>query len=112
MKDLPILQKTYDLIQWYIPILERLPKTHKYTLGDRIINQLYTLFEELIKAQFSQQKSAILIPLNTCLTILRYQSRLLLDFNLINIQRYENTIRHIDSIGKDLGGWIHQQKLV
>ncbi|KPQ35334.1 MAG: hypothetical protein HLUCCO16_16790 [Phormidium sp. OSCR] len=38
MKELPIIQKTYDLIQWYVPILNRLPKTHKFTLGDRIIS--------------------------------------------------------------------------
>ena len=25
MQDLPIIQKTYDLIKWYVPILNRLP---------------------------------------------------------------------------------------
>jgi len=44
MKELPIIQKTYDLIQWYVPILNRLPKTHKFTLGDRIISNLYDIF--------------------------------------------------------------------
>ena len=34
MKELSIIQKTYDLIQWYVPIFNRLPKTHKFTLGD------------------------------------------------------------------------------
>ncbi len=27
--DLPIIQKTYDLIKWYVPILGRLPRDHK-----------------------------------------------------------------------------------
>jgi len=35
MNDLPINQKTYDLIRWYVTILERLPKIHKYTLGNQ-----------------------------------------------------------------------------
>jgi hypothetical protein len=43
MSDLPIIQKTYDLIQWYIPILNRLPRDHKFMLGDRMINELYNL---------------------------------------------------------------------
>ncbi|GAA6617900.1 hypothetical protein [Scytonema sp. NUACC26] len=34
MEELPIIQKTYDLIKWYVPILNRLPKTHKFILGD------------------------------------------------------------------------------
>ena len=38
MEELPIIQKTYDLIKWYVPILHRLPKTHKFTLGNGMIN--------------------------------------------------------------------------
>ncbi|SKB15083.1 hypothetical protein PL11201_690104 [Planktothrix sp. PCC 11201] len=26
MSELPIIQKTYDLIKWYVPILNRLPR--------------------------------------------------------------------------------------
>ena len=44
MKELSVIQKTYDCIKWYVPIIERLPKIHKFTLGDRIINGLYDLF--------------------------------------------------------------------
>ena len=36
MTDLPIIQKTCDLITWYIPIINRLPRDHKFLLGDRI----------------------------------------------------------------------------
>ena len=35
--ELPIVQKTYDLIKWYVPILNRLPKDHKFGLGDRMV---------------------------------------------------------------------------
>jgi hypothetical protein len=38
MEELPIIQKTYDLIKWYVPILNRLPKDHKFILGDRVSN--------------------------------------------------------------------------
>jgi hypothetical protein len=27
-QELPIIQKTYDLILWYVPILNRLPRDH------------------------------------------------------------------------------------
>jgi len=52
MEELPIIQKTYDLIKWYIPILNRLPKDHKFMLGDRIIARLYDLLERLIQARY------------------------------------------------------------
>ncbi|MDX2214838.1 MAG: hypothetical protein SFY66_16235 [Oculatellaceae cyanobacterium bins.114] len=41
--DLPVIQKTYDLVKWYIPILNRLPRDHRFTLGERMINGLYDL---------------------------------------------------------------------
>jgi hypothetical protein len=89
MEDLSIIQKTYDLIVWYVPILNRLPRDHKFLLGDRLIAGLYDLLEHLIDAQYAKVKVAKLQALNPKLSILRRQTRLLLDFGLIKSQRYE-----------------------
>lgn len=110
MSDLPIIQKTYDLIKWYVPILTRLPREHKFMLGDRIIARLYDLLEGLIQARYAQEKLPKLRNLNTQLDILRHQTRLLLDFQLLSAQRYEYVSQHINTIGTDLGGWIKQQR--
>ncbi|MDB9494390.1 diversity-generating retroelement protein Avd [Spirulina major CS-329] len=109
MDELPIIQKTYDLIQWYVPILNHLPRDHKMVLGDRIIRNLYEFLEILILARYSAQKHDLLRSLNPKLSILRYQTRLLMDFKLISVERYEYIAKQIDSIGKELGGWINQQ---
>ncbi|QFS51275.1 diversity-generating retroelement protein Avd [Nostoc sphaeroides] len=93
-----------------MPIIERLPKIHKFSLGDRIINQLYDLLEGLIKAKYAKNKLPQLESLNTELDILRYQTRMLLDFNKISVERYEYAIKLLDEIGIELGGWIKKQK--
>ncbi len=111
MNELPIIQKTYDLIKWYIPILNRLPREHRFTLGDRIINNLYDLLEGLIKARYAKKdKLAQLQLLNTQIDILRYQTRLLFDFQLISAQRYQYINQQLNDIGMYLGGWIKQQQ--
>ncbi len=110
MKELSIIQKTYDLIKYYVPIIERFPKVHKFTVGDRIINQLYDLLEGLIKAKYANKKLNHLINLNVQLDILRHQTRLLLDFQLIALKRYHYISQQIDSIGVELGGWIKKQR--
>ncbi|WP_016952027.1 diversity-generating retroelement protein Avd [Anabaena sp. PCC 7108] len=110
MSDLPIIQKTYDLVKWYVPIINRLPRNHKYLLGDRIITGLYDLLEGLVVARYSQNKLVQLENLNTKLDVIRYQTRLLLDFDLIKTERYEYVQKLINEIGIDLGGWIKQQK--
>ncbi|BAB75195.1 diversity-generating retroelement protein Avd [Anabaena sp. FACHB-709] len=110
MKELSVIQKTYDCIKWYVPIIERLPKIHKFTLGDRIINQLYDLLEGLIKAKYAKNKLPQLESLNSQLDILRYQTRMLFDFDKMSIERYEYVIKLIDEIGTELGGWIKNQR--
>ncbi|WP_044197477.1 hypothetical protein, partial [Oscillatoria acuminata] len=72
MDELPIIKKTYDLIQWYIPILNRLPRVHKMMLGERIVTNLYEFLENLIIARYSSPKSNLLRALNPKLSILRY----------------------------------------
>ncbi|MBF2065282.1 MAG: diversity-generating retroelement protein Avd [Calothrix sp. C42_A2020_038] len=96
MEELPIIQKTYDLIKWYVPILHRLPKGQKFTLADRIINRLYNILEDLIIARYAKDKLNKLASINTQLDILRYQTRLLLDFQLIPTHRYEYAIKLIN----------------
>ncbi len=110
MNDLPIIQKTHDLIQWYVPILNRLPRDHKFMLGDRIIGGLYDLLEGLIRARYAREKLPQLHQLNTQLDILRHQAKLLLDFKLLSAKRYEYVGQHINGIGIELGGWIKQQR--
>ena len=110
MDELPIIQKTYDLVLWYIPILNRLPVSFKFNLGDRISTNLYDFLDTLLKVQYQSQKVNQLEQLNQNLTVLRYQTRLLLDFRLIDLKRYEYIITLFDEIGTNLGGWIKQQK--
>ena len=110
MRELPIIQTTYDFIKWYVPLLNRLPRDHKFALGDRMVASLYDMMEGLIEARYASQKLDILLPLRGKLDILRYQTRLLFDFKLVNVKRYENASRKIDEIGKQLSGWIQQQQ--
>ncbi len=56
MQDLPVIQRTYDLIKWYVPILNRLPREHKFLLGERIVTGLYDLLEGLIQARYAKEK--------------------------------------------------------
>ena len=106
---LPILQKTYDLVRWYVPIINRIPKNQKYLLGDRLITSLYNFLEGLIHAQYSREKLPTLTALNTQLEVIRYQTRLLYDFTIIPTERYQHAAKLINEIGTDLGGWIKHQ---
>jgi hypothetical protein len=82
--ELPIIQATLDLIQWFVPVLNRLPRDHRFALGDRLIAGLYDLLEGLVAAHYATAKLERLEPLNARPDLLRLQIPLLHSFQLID----------------------------
>lgn len=88
--ELPVVQRTYDLVLWYVPILNKLPRDHRFNLGDRLISNLYDLLEGLIATRYGRDnKITALERLNLKLELLRYQTRLLADLGLVSADRRE-----------------------
>lgn len=109
-KELPIVQQTYDLILWFLPLISRLPRDHRFTLGERLTNGLYDVLDQLLLARYESNKLPRLEAINGKLDILRYQTRLLKDLQLIDARRFGHAAGLIDEIGRGLGGWIRQQR--
>jgi hypothetical protein len=108
--ELPILEATLELIRWFLPILHRLPRQHRHGLGDRLIAHLYELMEQLALARFQRDKLPILEPLAGRLHLIQLQTRLLHEFTLIDLRRYEHASRLIAAIGRQHSGWLAQQR--
>jgi hypothetical protein len=108
--ELPIIQLTYDLIKWFVPIINRMPRDQKFTLGDRLLNNLYDFLEGLILARYSRERVRRLEALNGKLDVLRHETRLLLDFDIIKPESYRHAAKSINEIGGSLGNWLKQQK--
>ncbi len=75
-----------------------------------MVSGLYDILEGLILARYGEEKLAKLEILNAKLDILRHQTRLLREFDLMSVERYEYVGKLVNEIGKELGGWIKQQK--
>lgn len=97
--ELPIIEQTRDLILWYVPLLNRLPRDHRYTLGERIITSLYELLEELIRARYSKDKREQLEASNLRLELLRQQAHLLVSFKLIDGGQYKHVSQLFNAVG-------------
>jgi len=108
--ELPIIQATTDLIRWFVPLLNRLPRDHRFALGDRLVGGLYDLLEGLVTARYSSVKLPRLESLAANLDLLQIQTRLLHDFHLIDEKRYEHASRLLEGVGRQLTGWIGQRR--
>jgi hypothetical protein len=108
--ELPIIQAAIDLIRWYVPLLNGLPRAHKFGLGDRIVANLYEVLEGLVVARYGREKLPLLEPVAARLDLLQIQTRLLHDFQLIDTRRYEHASRLMETVGRQLSGWLAQQR--
>ena len=102
--------KLYDVIKWLFPQVEKFPRSHKFTLGDRIINLTLDVLELLIEATYTRRRLELLRRANIQLEKLRYLIRLSHDFSLFSTKQYEYISGEINEVGKRIGGWIKQHE--
>ena len=106
-EELVVIQKLYDYLVWVSPIINRLPRDKKYTIGDRLLNRLYDVLEDLIKAKYrSRKKLELLRQANVGLEIVRFYQRLILSDNLWDRKRYQFASKSVNEIGILLGKWV------
>jgi hypothetical protein len=107
-KDLPAVQKAYDLCKEIIPRVSRFPRDYKFTIGDRIIGNCLAVLELLIQASYRRDKIALLDEANLRLERLRFLLRLCRDLGALSNKGYEHVMKMITELGSQVGGWRKQ----
>ena len=104
------ITRTYDLLKWTIPQLQKFPREQKFLLGDRIENGLLDILELLVDANYSRKKIDQLRQANLRLEMLRFLFRISFELKYLNQRRYEHAASRLDEIGRMVGGWLRQQR--
>ncbi|HOK20633.1 MAG TPA: diversity-generating retroelement protein Avd [Candidatus Paceibacterota bacterium] len=106
LDDLIIFQKTYDLILWIFPMINRFPKKQRFVLGQQIENELLGIIKDIILVNNERNKTEILKRISVRLDTLRILIRLAKDLKFLSIKQYENAAVKMNEIGKLLSGWM------
>ena len=109
-KQINALTKTYDLLLWIIPQLEKFPKSQKFLLGDRIETLILDIMDLIIQAIYTRNKATLLKDANLRIEKLRYLIRLTKDLKYLSIKKYEYVSKCINEIGSEIGGWLKYQR--
>jgi len=104
--NLPIFEKTYELILWLYPTVNKFPKSQRFILGQHIENTILEILEEVIETNQKRNKAPFLKKISVKLDKLRILIRLSKDLKFISIRQYGFAAKKINEIGKMLGGWI------
>ncbi|MBL8879845.1 MAG: diversity-generating retroelement protein Avd [Phycisphaerales bacterium] len=110
--SLPVIDRTFDLIKWYSAHVAKFPRSHRYSLGQRIEAKLYDILEGLVEAEYAEgaAKTAPLTAVNFRLEILRFLTRLSHELAVLPGKSHEFASREINEIGRMVGGWIKHAK--
>jgi hypothetical protein len=105
-----IVQDCHNLLLWLIPILDKFPRSRRFTLGERLESGLLDLLTELIEATYNKQKKPALLNANRQIEIIRHLWRLAYELKSIPQRRYLHGAGLINEIGRQIGGWLRGQR--
>ena len=113
----PCCQKIDDMIQYARPMIERWPPFHKYTLGEDIMREMYTMLRLATKARLRYMNKSTLADLDTSKEFLRvlvkqansivFTDRKGEKRRLLTDHSYGVWSGQIKEIGLLIGGWIN-----
>jgi len=105
IEDMKIFHKTYEFIKWLHTLLNKFPKSEKYTMAQKIENTSLNFLESIIQSNNDFDKKQSLQKAIIELDKLRIFFRLSKDLQFISFDQYEYGSNLINEIGKMLGGW-------
>jgi len=105
-QNLAIFEKTYELILWLYPTVNKFPKPQRFVLGQQIENAILKILQGIIEANQERNKIPYLKQISVELDKLRILIRLSKDLKFISIKQYGFVANKVNEIGKMLGGWI------
>ena len=103
--ELPVIQKTYDLLKWTNERVARFPRPHRHELGSRLLAALHDLFDVLLAAKYTRDRGALLDRANLLVEQLRFRVRLAFDLGCLRATGYGFASGELDAVGRMLGGW-------
>ena len=105
IEDMKIFHKTYEFIKWVHTLLNKFPKSEKYTMAQKIENTSLNFLESIIQSNNDFDKKESLKKAIVELDKLRIFFRLSKDLQFISFDQYEYGSNLINEIGRMLGGW-------
>jgi hypothetical protein len=104
-RHLPIYRLTYELLQRVMEVTKDFPREHKFTLGQKIKDEVIEIVLLIYRANSSDNKTAHIEVLLEKLQVVELLLRLSHDMRLIPLKSYAAVIEMTESLGKQAQGW-------
>ena len=108
--EMVIFTRTYDLLKWLLPKVERFPNLYRNTVTQRLMDSALDFQEALFDAQTYTGNIRLrhLRQADSHLNKVRLYLRLVHHWGWLSPGQYEHVSRMVSEVGRLLGGWIKQ----
>jgi hypothetical protein len=106
--DMIILTRTFDLLAWLLPKVERFPRSYRSTVSQRMMDAALDFQEALFEAQSQggSTRQKHLRQADAALNKLRLYLRLAHHWHWLNHGQYRHVSAMVAELGRLLGGWM------
>jgi hypothetical protein len=107
-EEMVILTRTFDLLAWLVPKVERFPRLYRSTITQRMIDATLDFQEALFDAQSQggSTRQKHLRQADAALNKLRLYLRLAHHWRWLNDGQYRHVSTMVAELGRLLGGWM------
>lgn len=104
--NLPVYKDSYDLLIQTFEVIKKYEKQYKYTLWDKIKNEIIDLITSIYRANSSLDTRILNIKKSReQLEILKLYFRLSRDLKILSLNKFANLALKIESLSKQLYSW-------
>lgn len=104
--NLLLYQRFDDFMNYFIPIIDRFPKTEKFALVSQIKNLMYDMIKEIIRTNKKRDKLAGWYEFDVSLEMLRFFIRHARRRKFLSPKSYETAVKKLAEVGRIVGGLI------
>lgn len=103
--NLPVYKTTYELLSYFYKIGKNIHRDYRYTLAERLKNELTDVLVLIYKVNLTNEKAELLESARDKIMIVKIQLRLLSDLKQISLKQFALCVEMVESISKQLASW-------
>ena len=103
---LPIYKATYDVLLRVMHAISHFPREYKYSLGEKIQNEIIELVIYIYKANSTKNKVEFLTKMQEQIQLIYLLLRISHDMKLMPTEKYAGIVEMIDEVASQTKGWL------
>lgn len=111
--NLPVYKTTYEFLSYFYKIGKNIHRDYRYTLAERLKNELTDVLVLIYKANLTTEKTELLARARDKIMIVKIQLRLLSDLKQISLKQFALSVEMVESVSRQLTAWqkSHEERM-